>query len=130
MIDVNFRGLIECTRAFLPRMLKRKKGIIINISSGAGKYGFPGMAVYCGTKFGVIGFSEALGREVAGSGVRVFAVCPGDTDTDMRHSLFPGEPAAYVPDDVAIEVMETIGNSDKIEPGSAIDVRKHVYPRR
>jgi short-subunit dehydrogenase len=126
MLEVNLRGLIECTRAFLPGMLRRKKGHIINISSGAGKYGFPNMAVYCATKFGVIGFSEALGREVASRGVHVFAICPGGTDTDMWHSLFPGQQATYSPEDVAIEVIETIRKSDQIEPGGAIDVRKHV----
>jgi NAD(P)-dependent dehydrogenase (short-subunit alcohol dehydrogenase family) len=126
MIDTNLKGVIDCTRTFLPRMVERRKGIIINISSGAGKYGFPGLAVYSATKFAVIGFTEALAREVERRGVRVFAICPGDTDTDMWRSLYPGQKATYVPEDVAIEVMELVKNADRVKPGSAIDVRKHV----
>jgi len=126
MIDVNFRGLVDCTKAFLPGMVERKKGVIINISSGAGKSGIPGLAVYCGTKFAVIGFTEALAGEVEGDGVRVYAICPGATETDMWHELYPGSEANYVPEDVAIEVMELLKDVERIEPGRAIDVRKHV----
>ncbi len=123
MLAVNLRGLINCTKELLPLM---KKGMIINISSGAGKYGFPGMAVYCATKFGIIGFTEALAMELKGKGIRVYAICPGATQTDMWDALYPGSKATYVPEDVAVEVMELIKNSKKIEPGRAIDVRKHV----
>ncbi len=123
MLAVNLRGLINCTKELLPLM---KKGTIINISSGAGKYGFPGLAVYCATKFGVIGFTESLAREMSGKGIRVYAICPGATQTDMWDALYPGSRATYVPEDVAVEVMELIKNSKKIEPGRAIDVRKHV----
>jgi 3-oxoacyl-[acyl-carrier protein] reductase len=126
MIDVNLRGLICCTKEFLPKMLERGRGIIVNISSGAGKAGFPELAVYCATKFGVIGFTESLAREVEKEGVRVYAICPGDTETDMWRSLYPGERATYLPEDVAIEVMELLKNADRIAPGSAIDVKKHV----
>ena len=126
MIDVNFRGLVDCTKAFLPSMIKRENGIIINISSGSGKTGYPELAVYCGTKFAVIGFTEALAGEVEGKGVRVYAVCPRSTESDMWNSLYPGHEAKHVPEDVAIEVMELLKGIDHIEVGKAIDVRKHV----
>jgi short-subunit dehydrogenase len=126
MIDVNLRGLIHCTKAFLPAMLERRKGIIINMASGAGKEAFPKMSIYCATKFGVVGFTAALGKEVAGSGVHVYSICPGATDTDMWHSLYPGEPAEYTAEDVAVEVMEAIRHAGRLEPGSAIDVTKRV----
>jgi 3-oxoacyl-[acyl-carrier protein] reductase len=126
MVGVNLLGLMLCTRAFLPKMIDRKGGIIINISSGAGKSGFPGLAVYCATKFGVIGFTESLAQEVEGDGVRVFAVCPGATETEMYHSLYPGEQADFVPEDVAIEVVELVKGAASIRTGSAIDVQKHV----
>ncbi|MCX6774225.1 MAG: SDR family NAD(P)-dependent oxidoreductase [Candidatus Micrarchaeota archaeon] len=64
MIDTNFRGLVYFTKAFLPVMLARKKGIIINIASICGKIGYRELAVYCGTKFAVIGFTESLANEV------------------------------------------------------------------
>jgi 3-oxoacyl-[acyl-carrier protein] reductase len=126
MVEVNLLGLMFCTRAFLPKMIDRKSGIIVNISSGAGRAGFPGLAVYCATKFGVIGFTESLAQEAEGEGVRVYAVCPGATETGMYHSLYPGEPADFKPEDVAIEVLELLKNASKIKPGSAIDVRKRV----
>jgi len=126
MVDVNLLGLMLFTKAFLTDMIERKSGIIVNISSGAGKTGFPGLAVYCATKFGVIGFTESLAKEVEKRGVRVYAICPGSTETDMWHSLYPGESADFVPQDVAAEVIELIKNASKVKPGSAIDVRKRV----
>ncbi len=126
MVGVNLLGLMFCTKAFLPKMIERKSGIVVNISSGAGKKGFPGLAAYCATKFGVIGFTESLAQEVEGKGVRVYAICPGATETEMYHALYPGEPADFKAEDVAIEVIELIKNAGKIKPGSAIDVRKHV----
>jgi len=118
IIDVNLRGLIKFTKAAIPKM---KKGIIINISSGAGKTGYSNFAVYCATKFGVIGFTESLAGEL--DNIKVFAVCPGGTQTDMWESLFPGEHASYRPEDVADTVMHVIENSKRIRPGAAIDVR-------
>jgi short-subunit dehydrogenase len=126
MIDVNLRALIKVTRGFLPRLVKKRESMIINIASGAGKTGYPGLATYCATKFGVIGFTEGLAQELESFGVRVYAVCPGDTQTDMWDSLFPGEPATYVPEDVAIEIMNLIKNPKKTPSGKALDVRKHV----
>jgi NAD(P)-dependent dehydrogenase (short-subunit alcohol dehydrogenase family) len=126
MVDVNLLGLMFCTRAFLPKMLERKTGIIVNISSGAGKAGFPGLAAYCATKFGVLGFTESLALEVEKKGVRVYAICPGATETQMYHALYPGESADFKPEDVAKEVLELVKNAAKIRPGSAIDVEKRV----
>jgi 3-oxoacyl-[acyl-carrier protein] reductase len=123
MIDVNLRGLIKTTKELVPLM---NKGLLINISSGAGKSGYPGLAVYCGTKFAVIGFTEALAGELEKKGIRAYTICPGDTQTDMWDALFPGTPATYHPDDVAMEVLHLIRNSKRIHPGKAIDVRKHV----
>lgn len=117
-IDVNLRGLIKFTKHALKKM---RKGIIINISSGAGKSGYADMAVYCATKFGVIGFTESLAGEL--NNIKVFAVCPGGTQTDMWKSMFPGQRAAYQPGDVADTVMHVIENSSKIMPGTAVDVR-------
>jgi short-subunit dehydrogenase len=121
MIDVNLRGLIMVTWKLLPLM---EEGLLINISSDAGKQGFPGLAVYCATKFGVIGFTEALAEELKDTRIRAYTICPADTQTDMWESLFPGTPATYQPEDVAKEVMELIKNNKKIRPGSAISVQK------
>jgi short-subunit dehydrogenase len=125
MIDVNLRGVIDCTRAFLPKMVQRKKGMIINIASISGKHGYAELAVYCATKFGVVGFTEALAQEVQNDGVGVYAICPLGTATNMWYSLWgPDAKADYVPEDVAVEVFELIKNAKRIAPGSAIEVSK------
>lgn len=83
MIDVNLTGVERTTRAFLSHMKQRRSGAIINISSIAGRGGKAAMTHYCATKFGVIGFSQALARELAPFTVRVNVVCPGIVRTRL-----------------------------------------------
>ena len=66
-MGVNLRGVLVVTQRVLPPMLSRRSGRIINISSMAGKEGLPNLAHYCATKFGVIGLTQALAKEVAGT---------------------------------------------------------------
>ena len=80
---VNLRGVLVVTQRVLPPMLQRRSGRIINISSMAGKEGLPNLAHYCATKFGVIGITQALAKEVAGHHVTVNAVCPGVVRTPL-----------------------------------------------
>lgn len=84
MIDVNCKGVMNAIGAVLPGMLARKKGHIVNMSSECGRKGFPGLAVYSGTKFFVEGMSSALRLEVAKHGIKVTNVQPGDVDTPGR----------------------------------------------
>jgi 3-oxoacyl-[acyl-carrier protein] reductase len=86
-IDINLKGSFLCTRAVLPFMIKNKSGIIINVSSGAGKTGFPDISAYCASKFGMIGLTESLAWEVANHNIRVMAICPGEVDTKMQQSV-------------------------------------------
>jgi len=86
-IDINLKGSFLCTRAVLPFMIKNKSGVIINVSSGAGKTGFPDISAYCASKFGVIGLTESLAWEVANYNIRVMAICPGEVDTKMQQSV-------------------------------------------
>lgn len=79
VIDINLMGPIALTHAALPHI--ENGGAIVNVSSDAGRVGSSGEVVYSGAKGGVIGFSKALAREVAGRGVRVNVVAPGPTDT-------------------------------------------------
>jgi short-subunit dehydrogenase len=83
MMDTNYFGTVNCTKAVLPAMLERRSGTIVNVTSIAGIMGFARMGGYCASKFAVIGFTEALRDEVLGSGVRVALVCPGTTETEF-----------------------------------------------
>ena len=80
-IQLNITALTELTRLFLPPMLKRRSGKIMNVASTAGFQAGPLMAVYYATKAYVISFTEALANEVRNSGVTVTCFCPGATDT-------------------------------------------------
>jgi len=82
-IAVNLMGTIYCTKAFLPQFLKQKSGTIINISSGLGKRGAAGAVAYCASKFGVVGFTEALYCELKDFGINVSCVLPGKVDTKL-----------------------------------------------
>jgi len=86
-VDVNLVGVIECARAVLPSMIARRSGHIINVASLAGMIGLPGSSVYSATKFAVIGFSDALRREVRGQGIRVTALCLGFVATSFSPRL-------------------------------------------
>ena len=83
MMRTNFFGAVNCTKAFLPAMLARRSGTIVNVGSIAGLMGYARMGGYCATKFALVGFSEALRDEVIGRGVRVALVCPGTTETNF-----------------------------------------------
>jgi short-subunit dehydrogenase len=86
-VAVNLVAVIECAQAVLPAMLRQKSGHIINEASIEGLIATPGSSVYCATKFGVFGFSDALRRQLRGSGVHVSAVCPGYTPSEITPRL-------------------------------------------
>jgi short-subunit dehydrogenase len=83
-IDLNITALTHLTKLFLPEMLERKSGKILNVASTAGFQPGPLMAVYYATKAYVISFSEALANELQGTGVTVTCLCPGLTDTGFQ----------------------------------------------
>jgi len=108
VMATNLRGLYLVTSAVLPGMRARKQGAIVNISSLAGKRGFPGGTAYSASKHAIMGFSESLMLEVRKEGVRVVAICPGSVDTKMIHAqtLFERDPAKILqPEDVAAAVL-------------------------
>ncbi len=81
MIQVNVAALAALTRFFIPPMIQRGRGGILNVGSVAGFVPGPGMAVYYASKAFVLSFSEALHEELQGTGVRVTNLCPGPTET-------------------------------------------------
>ena len=82
-IDLNIRALTELTRLFLPAMVKRRSGRIMNVASTAAFQPGPLIAVYYATKAYVLSFSEAIANELRHSGVTVTCFCPGATHTDF-----------------------------------------------
>ncbi len=85
---VNVRGTFLCTRAFLPGMVERQWGRVVNIASTAGLRGDRYIAAYASSKHAVLGFTRSVAAEAAQAGVTANAVCPGYLDTDMtRESM-------------------------------------------
>jgi NAD(P)-dependent dehydrogenase (short-subunit alcohol dehydrogenase family) len=83
MINVNLTGVQRTTRAIVPVMQEQRSGSIVSISSVVGRSGKANMTHYCASKFGVVGFTQALAHELAPYGVRVNAICPGIVRTPM-----------------------------------------------
>lgn len=84
MLQVNITALTHLTRLFLPDMIQRKRGKILNVASTAAFLPGPGMAVYYASKAYVLNFSAALSHEVHSSGISVTALCPGPTATNFQ----------------------------------------------
>ena len=112
MIDVNLLGLLYCTHAALPIMGAAGSGDIVNISSVAGRTASFGSGVYNMTKWGVVGFSEALRQECGRAGVRVTAIEPGWVDTELQgHNEHPAVVAGMKK---AMEKVERVLDADDI----------------
>ncbi len=91
MVDTNIKGLMYCTRALLPQMVKRNSGHIINIGSTAGAWPYPGGNVYGGTKAFVQQFSRNLRADLIGSKVRVTILAPGMAESEFSNIRFKGD---------------------------------------
>ena len=91
--DINFHGVVNGTRAFLPLLAAQDSGAIVNTSSVFGLVGMPNQSAYCAAKFAVRGFTDSLRQELRGSGVRAINVHPGGINTGIvRNARFRKDP--------------------------------------
>jgi NAD(P)-dependent dehydrogenase (short-subunit alcohol dehydrogenase family) len=116
--ETNVFGLIRTTQAVLPTMRRQKSGIIVNISSGAGRFGYPGHSAYISTKFAVEGLSESISYELEPFGIKVVVVEPGVIRTNIVNTMVvakksqdPNSPYLQMMQKVAISFQELMKNS-------------------
>ena len=87
LVALNFVGPMQLVKAFLPAMIARGSGRVVNISSDAGRVGSLGETVYSGAKGGLIAFTKSLARETARHGITANCVCPGPTETPLLFAV-------------------------------------------
>jgi 3-oxoacyl-[acyl-carrier protein] reductase len=114
VIDVNLKGVFNCSKAAIRTMMKQRYGRIVNISSVSGQAGQAGQTNYSASKAGVIGFTKALAREVASRQITVNAVAPGfiptiltnDLSEELKKSILSATPAGRMgkPEEIAAAV--------------------------
>ena len=94
LIDINIKGVANVLRSFVPAMIARGRGVIVNFSSGWGRSTSPEVAPYCASKFAIEGLTQALAQELP-RGMAAVPLNPGIIDTDMLRSCFGAEAKAY-----------------------------------
>jgi NAD(P)-dependent dehydrogenase (short-subunit alcohol dehydrogenase family) len=93
-VDVNVKGVANVVRAFVPAMIRRGSGVVVNFSSGWGRATSPEVAPYCASKWAIEGLTRALAQELP-RGLAAVPLNPGIIDTDMLRSCFGADAAAY-----------------------------------
>jgi 3-oxoacyl-[acyl-carrier protein] reductase len=131
VIETNLSGVYYCAHYALPALRAAGESWIINIGSLAGKNAFPGGAAYNASKFGLIGFSEALMQEVRHDGVRVSYIMPGSVATEFSSPARSGGGTDWKvqPEDIAQIVVDLLDTPARTLP-SRIEVRPSMPPRK
>ncbi|MHB0775966.1 SDR family oxidoreductase [Halomonas sp. WWR20] len=109
-IDANLYGVLNCTHQAIPLMRGREGAMISSVSSVGGRYGIAGWSVYNATKFAVVGFHDALRKELGGEGIRVSLIEPGAVYTNWGHNV-PAEKMQERRDKVEALQAEDIANA-------------------
>ena len=94
LIDVNIKGVANCIRAFVPAMVARKSGVIVNLSSGWGRSTSPEVAPYCASKYAIEGLTLAMAQELP-KGMAAVPLNPGVIDTDMLRGAWGDDASRY-----------------------------------
>ena len=137
ILDVNLKGVFNCTKAVARRMMRARAGRIINISSVVGVMGNMGQAAYSAAKAGIIGFTKSTARELASRGITANVVAPGFVETDMTASLDPAARNMYLAliplgrlgtaEDVATAVAFLAGPGGAYITGQVLHVNGGLY---
>lgn len=136
LFAVNVRGVFSLTKAFLPSMIERKKGSIINTASIGGVVAIKDRLAYCTTKFAVVGLTKSLALDHAPDGIRVNCICPGRVETPFvkqRISEYPDPQKAYAemaatqangrmgtPEEIAASILYLASDESAFVTGSAL----------
>jgi short-subunit dehydrogenase len=130
-IRLNVEVLVELTGRYLPGMVGRRRGAVLNVASVAGFAPGPFMATYCATKAFVVSFSESLASELRGTGVNVLCVCPGFTRTEFQDkanvdtSTIPGF-AWMSAEQVADQAVRAVGHGAVLVNGTMNSVMTNM----
>jgi 3-oxoacyl-[acyl-carrier protein] reductase len=137
VIATNLTAVFRLSKGCLKRMMKERRGRIVNISSVVGVTGNPGQVNYAAAKAGLLGFTKSLAREVASRGITVNAVAPGFIDTDMTKALTDDQRAALqgqiplgrlgAPEDVAAAVLFLASPQAGYITGETLHVNGGMY---
>jgi 3-oxoacyl-[acyl-carrier protein] reductase len=119
ILDVNLKGAFLVSRAFLPAMRAAGAGRLVTIASISATLGTAGLAAYCASKWGVLGFTKSLAEELRGSGLQAIAVLPGTVNTPM--ATVGGFPPQMTPEDVARVVVFAALDAPDAMNGASIE---------
>lgn len=129
ILETNLFGVFYCCRAFLPGMIQKEQGHIINIASLAGKNPFAGGSAYCASKAALISFAECLMLEVRHHNIKVTTICPGSVQTDFGSGEMSKRNWALTSEDCATAVVDVLTTSQG-SLISMVDLRPLKPPKR
>jgi 3-oxoacyl-[acyl-carrier protein] reductase len=122
MLDVNLKGVFLFCKAVLPTMTRSRKGVIINVSSVLGLRALANFGAYSASKFGVVGLTQALAKEIKHQNIRTYAVCPNLTSTAMQTSLSSKRISrlSMEPEKIAEKILALTSREIALESGGAL----------
>ena len=129
VLETNLFGVFYCCRAFLPGMIQKEQGHIINIASLAGKNPFAGGSAYCASKAALISFAECMMLEVRHHNIKVTTICPGSVQTDFGSGEMNKKNWALTSEDCATAVLDVLTTSQG-SLISMVDLRPLKPPKR